>query len=110
MIGYNIDGRYVEKVTKSCANGPYFLSYGSVALVKNVSDDLWAALLKVFDPNEATSIIASAFLRVIYPGVTDSLYYPGAALSKNTMTSLEKRIGHDPENRKQYLWITALSR
>lgn len=114
VIGYIIDGHYVEKAAKSSVKGPYFLSYGSAALIKSVSDDLLIDLFKIFPPNEAYSILCTAGLRVIYPGVTDSRlssryeksflsqYFPGAALSKNTISSLETRIGQDPEKRKQF--------
>lgn len=114
VIGYIIDGHYVEKAAKSSVKGPYFLSYGSAALIKSVSDDLLIDLFKIFPPNEAYSILCAAGLRVIYPGVTDSRlssryeksflsqYFPGAALSKNTISSLETRIGQDPEKRKQF--------
>lgn len=114
VIGYIIDMKYVPKTNKASLEGPNFLSYGSAALVFYLSEDLLQDLLQVFPPNEAYSIYCAAALRVIYPGVTDGRlasryrnsylcqFLPGAALSKNTMTSLENRIGHDPQKRKAF--------
>lgn len=115
-IGYIIDNKYVPKAEtqpKSKVEPPA-LSYGKSALVKSVSQDILDNLLSVYDANNAFAIMAMATLKVIKPGITSKRMsteysrtfvckdYPGAALSKNSITNLLQKIGMDGERRKQF--------
>lgn len=90
------------------------LSYGASALVKSVSKDLLSELLDVYPAGDAYAIMAIATLRVIKPGVTAGRIathynrtfvckdYPGAALSPNSIRSLQQKIGQDGVKRRRF--------
>ena len=114
VIGHIIDHRYVPLKEETAAQGPDFLSYGSAALAKSVSDDLFRDLLDIYAPGEACSIMSMAMLRVIRPSITlcrmsthyqrtfVSRYYPGASMSRNHLGDLLSRIGQDGNRRRAF--------
>lgn len=114
VIGHIVDGKYVPKVEKTAASGPDMLSYGSAAFAKSVSDDIFTDLLSVYPASDANAIMAIATLRIIHPSITAermsthyrrtfvSVYYPGAALSPNTISSFLQKLGQDGCKRKTF--------
>ena len=90
------------------------LSYGTAALIKCVSDDIMSDLLEVFPPNDAFSILSIAALKVAKPRISGkrmasayeqsfvSLYWPGAALSSNSISNLYKKLGADGKKRETF--------
>jgi len=114
VIGHIINHQYVPIHKMDEISKPTMLSYGSSAFVHSVSQDLLDDLLAVYQPEEAFSIMSIASLRVIRPSVTNSRmsaqyeksfiseFYPGAALSTNTVSRLLQKIGQDGQRRKQF--------
>ncbi len=114
VIGHIIDFKFVPKQTAAAVVKPDMLSYGASALVRSVSDDLKADLLKVYTPSDVYSIMSIASLRVTKPGIASSRMsteynrtfvsrdYPGAALSKNSVCGLMNRIGMDGSKRRAF--------
>ena len=121
VIGHIIDYRYVPLAGPAASDGPDMLSYGASALARSVSGDLLSDLLKIYPANEAYSIMAMATLRVIKPKVTLGRmsthyrrtfvcrYYPGAAMSKNTLGGLLQRLGQDGNRRKGFYQLRMAS-
>ena len=113
-IGYIIDHKFVPVCEKTAASGPTMLSYGASALVKSVCDDILTDLLKVFPANDAFSIMSIAALKVIRPRISGSrlgsayntsfvsVFWPGAALSKNSITALYRNLGADGNKRAAF--------
>lgn len=114
VIGHIYEGKFVPVAPRSANKGPEALSYGASALVKSVSDDLYQDMIGIFPIDEIHQIISIASLKVIRPGISSgrlsshyhrsfiSQYYPGAALSKNTVRDLMQRIGMDGEKRRLF--------
>lgn len=114
VIGHIIDGQYVPIVEKTAPTEPDSLSYGAAALVKSVTRDLLADLLKIYPPEQAFAIMALATLRIIKPGMGSNRAathykrtfvckdYPGIALSKNSIAKLLQSLGQDDQKRKQF--------
>ena len=115
VIGHIIDYQFVpipEKI--SGTDEPDMLSYGASALVKSVTADIKADLLSVYDASDAYAIMSLATLRVIKPAITAdrarTYYlrtfvckdYPGAAMSRNSISNLLQRIGMNGSRRKQF--------
>jgi len=113
VIGHIINGEYVPKAEKTIAK-PEEMSYGASALAKSEADDIYSDLLSVYPVNDATAIMAIAFLRVLKPRIASNrytteyertfthVYYPGASLSKNSVTGLLKRLGMDTYKRLEF--------
>lgn len=113
VIGHIVNSTFVP-VHDRCATDADALSYGSAAFVKSVTADILADLLAVFDVKEAFEIIAIATLRILEPRIAIrrysthysrtfvSVFYPGIAISSNTVTSLLERIGKDSAKRKEF--------
>ncbi len=113
VIGHIINGEYVPKADKTMTE-PEEMSYGASALVKSEADDLYSDLLSVYPVNDATAVMAIAFLRVLKPHIASNrytteyertfthIYYPGASLSKNSVTELLKRLGMDTYKRLEF--------
>ncbi len=108
VIGHIIDYKFVPIEDKSKQNTDdnlNMLSFGSSALVYSVTRDLKDDLLAVCDASDAFAIMSIATLRVIKPSIPlcsvsthykrcfVSKYYPGVALSKNSISKLLERIG-----------------
>ena len=114
VIGHIINGEYVPIGKKTAEKGPDMLSYGPAALFRSVSGDILEDLLKVYPAKDAYGIISMACLRVIRPGISclrlkthydrtfTSVFYPGCALSKNSVCSLLNRVGQDGGKRKDF--------
>ena len=117
VIGHIIDHKFVPLPDSSEAKKdaePDMLSYGASALVHSVTRDLFQDLLKVYDPTDVYAMMAIATLKVIKPSVTANRMsvhynrtfvcrdYPGAAMSKNSISSLYQRIGMDGSKRKKF--------
>ena len=114
VVGHIINMQYVPISKKVVSDSPDMLSYGSSALVKSVTEDLFEDLLKVYPANLVYSIMVMSSLKVIKPNVTYgrmsthykrtfiSKYYPGTAISKNTVSNLLQVIGKDGAKRRQF--------
>lgn len=114
VIGHIIDGEYVPVKPKIALKGPSMLSYGSSALVKSVSGDLLKELMQVYPAEDAYRIMAIAALQIISPGLPAkriaseynrtfiSMFYPGIALSQNTISSFYAKLGMDGGKRKEF--------
>jgi len=112
VIGHIIDGAYVPITGQLVVSGPDMLSYGSAAFAKSVSDDLLKDLLDVYQAKDAFTIMVIAALRVIRPGISAdrlnthykrtflSKYYPGVALSSNTVSTFLQKLGQDGSKRR----------
>lgn len=110
VIGHIINLVYVPKVQKTM-DEPEEMSYGMATLVQSQADDLYMDLLSVYPVNDATNIMAIAFLKVLKPHIASnrytteytrtftSVYYKGCSLSKNSVTELMKRTGMDTAKR-----------
>lgn len=104
VIGHIINHRYVPVSSPMASEDADMLSYGASALVKAVTGDLFSNLLDVFDSGEAYAIMSMATLKVVKPRITANRMsthyrrtfvcrdYPGAALSKNSITDLCRRL------------------
>jgi hypothetical protein len=114
VIGHIIDGRFVPKTEETAAEGPEMLSYGSAALVRSVTRDIFSDLLDIYPAQDAYAIMSIATLRVIRPSITANrmsthykrtfvcVDYPGTALSQNTICTFLQRLGQDGGKRQQF--------
>ena len=113
-IGYIIEGRFVPIQDKTALSGPSEFSYGSSALIRDLSADIKDDLLAVYPVNDVYSILALAALKVMRPRISStrlaSAYhssyickvFPGAALSKNSVSDLYQRLGKDGPKRSKF--------
>ena len=111
-IGYIIDHQYVPICEKTAIGKPTMLSYGAAALIKALSEDILRDLLTAYPPNDAFSILALAALKVTKPGISGSrmqsayersfisIFWPDAALSRNSITALYRKVGADGKKRE----------
>lgn len=115
VLGHIVGGRYVPVGGGRAGDaGPDMLSYGASALVRSVSGDLLDDLVDVYGAPDAYAMMAVATLRVIRPSVTSGRLsahygrtfvcrdYPGAALSKNSVADLLRRVGADGARRRRF--------
>lgn len=115
VIGHIIDYKFVPIPEKdTTADEPDMLSYGASALVKSVTADIKEDLLAVYDASDVYTMMALATLRVIKPAITADRArthylrtfvckdYPGAAMSRNSISSLLQRIGMHGSLRRQF--------
>lgn len=114
VIGHIVDGRYVPIQQDTAASGPDMLSYGAAAFVHSQAGDLLSDLLDVYPAKDAFTIMAIASLRVIRPSISAerlgthyrrtfiSKYYPGVALSPNTVCSFLQKLGQDGDKRRLF--------
>ena len=105
-IGHIFQGRFVP-VSEPVAEQGEYLSYGLAALLYREGEDLMSDLLAVYPIDVACSIFTMACLKVQRPRIPNcklastyersflTEYFPGMALSKNTVTNLLKRLGMD---------------
>ncbi len=113
VIGYIYDGKFVS-VSDLQESVPIELSYGALALIKSVSKDILNDLLDVYGIDAGYQIMAIAALRVAIPHVTDSrlsthykrtfacVFYPGVAISKNSVCDLHQKIGMNGPKRREF--------
>ena len=90
------------------------LSYGSSALVHSESEDLLQDLLCIYRPEDAYRIMAIASIKVLHSNVTHNRlrqqydrtfirrYYPGVALSLNTVGHFFEALGQDLDKRQSF--------
>ena len=114
VIGYIIDYKFVPLQSKISDDGPQMLSYGGAAFAHSLCGDLMQDLLAVYPPNDAYSIMSIALMRVLRPHISSSriasayrgsfvsVYYPGAAISKNSISSLFQKLGEDGKKREAF--------
>ena len=110
VIGHIYNGKFVPLENKRIlpTDFPEIAVYGNAAVVNSVSADIFQDLTDIFELRQAVSIIATAQVRVISPGIIDSeiqakykdsflqIYYPNAQLSKNLIGDLLQSIGKHP--------------
>ena len=113
VIGYIHNGRFVP-VSDLSGSEPQELSFGALALVRSVSDDILNDLLDVYGIDAGYQIMAIAALRVAIPHVTDnrlsthyrrtfaSVFYPDLAISKNSVCGLHQLLGMNGPKRKEF--------
>ena len=99
---------------KKADRTPEHLSFGSSALAYSVSDDVYLDLVSIYEIGVAFTAMATAMIRVTRPSVTScrmakayresfvSRYFPGVALSKNTICSFYEKLGMDGEKRRAF--------
>jgi hypothetical protein len=114
VVGHIVGGLFVPIQDKTAGGGSDMLSYGAAALAKSVAADILSDLLDVYPISDAYSIMAIASLRAIKPKITAarmsshykrtfvSVFYPGAAVSKNSVGTLQQKIGQDGGKRKRF--------
>jgi hypothetical protein len=114
VLGHIVGGRFIPVKEETAAKGPEMLSYGSCALVKSVTRDLFDNILDTYPVDDAYAIMAIATLRVIKPAVTSNRLsthyrrtfvckdYPGAALSANSVCTLLQKVGQDGAKRAAF--------
>ena len=115
VIGHIINGMYIPLVDSVSRTAiPEMLSFGASAFAESQSRDIYSDLLKVYSIGEAKSIMALASLKVLKPRIKSvrmrseyerqyiSLYYPGAALSPNSISDLYKAIGKAGKRRRSF--------
>ena len=108
VIGYIVDNQYVPLPDTAGSQNkeyPATLSWAGATLLKTVAEDIVKDLLEVFEIKRVFTIIAMAMLRVLKPHIGSnrftthynnsfvSVYYPGAALSKNSICTLLSQLG-----------------
>ena len=114
VIGHIVDGKYVPVNAPVADAKPEMLQYGASAFVYSVSADLIEDLLDIFAAKDAYSIMTIASLRVMRPSISSnrlaslyrktfiSRYYPGAALSENTVSAFLSHLGEDRTKRRAF--------
>ena len=115
VVGHIINFKFVPVDNKASTEAkPKMLSYGSVALAKSVCDDITDDLLAVYDAGKVYSIMSLAIIRVIRPSTPlsrvsahyrrtfTSVFFPGAAVSQNSLGSLIDYLGVDEDRRKAF--------
>ena len=119
VVGHIVDGVYVPKQKAVLDAVPDMLSYGAVAFVHSVSSDLMSELLEVYNAKDAYCIMAIATLRIIKPGITGmrmgthyrrtfvSKYYPGIAISPNSVCNFYQMLGQAGHLRKSFYQLRA---
>ena len=104
VIGHIVDGKYVPVNAPVADAKPEMLQYGASAFVYSVSADLIEDLLDIFAAKDAYSIMTIASLRLasFYRKTFISRYYPGAALSENTVSAFLSHLGEDRTKRRAF--------
>ena len=112
IIGHITGLKFVPKIRKAAV--PESLSYGSAALVRSVTRDIFSELLAIYPPQDASAIMAIATVRAIRPSVTVGRLpfyykrtsvcadYPGIDLSPRGAWAFLKRLGQDGGRRRRF--------
>lgn len=113
VVGHIIEGKFVPLV-EEVSRIPMFLSYGSSALIRSFSDDVYDDLLSVYPIDDARMIMVMASLKVVKPSMRCgrysseyertfiSVYYPDCPLSKNKIGNFVSAIGMDSDKREKF--------
>ncbi len=119
VIGHICDGRFVPIDEPKADPLPKMLSYGTAAFVHSVSEDLLSDLLDTYPAKDAYTIMTIASLRIIRPGIASnrlavhykrtfiSQYYPGIALSPNTVSAFLQKLGANGTARERFYKLRA---
>jgi hypothetical protein len=119
-IGYIYNGEFVPRNASVSDAKPEFLSFGTSALVYSHSHDLFKDLCTVFSLPDALKIITLASLKVLKPHIANSrmraqyercfisIYYPGVALSANTICKFLNNLGTDSIRRREFYKVRML--
>lgn len=114
VIGHIVDGKYVPVNAPVADARPEMLQYGASAFVHSVSADLLSDLLETFAAKDAYTIMTIASLRVMRPSIPSgrlasfyrktfiSKFYPGVALSENTVSSFLNDLGEARAKRRNF--------
>ena len=114
VIGHIINGKYVPVNAPVADARPEMLQYGASAFVHSVSADLLSDLLETFAAKDAYTIMTIASLRVMRPSIPSgrlasfyrktfiSKFYPGVALSENTVSSFLNDLGEARAKRRAF--------
>ena len=114
VVGHIINYKYVPIPEINIYSGPTKLQYGLSTLIKNLTEDVYEDLLKIFPASHAASIMAIASLKIIHKNCPDQLlstnykrtfltkYFPGVPLSKNFVSTLYGKIGMDDAKREEF--------
>lgn len=114
VIGHIINGKYVPVNAPVADARPEMLQYGASAFVHSVSADLLSDLLETFAAKDAYTIMTIASLRVMRPSIASgrlasfyrktfiSKFYPGAALSENTVSAFLNDLGEARAKRRAF--------
>ncbi len=70
VIGYIIDGKYIEKI-ESISKSYEVKEYGLTTLLDNISQSIISSLREVYSDEDALKIYVIALLRSAYGNVTD---------------------------------------
>lgn len=105
-VGHIVDGRFIALASKS-VKCPDMASFGASAFVRSCSMDLLDDLYAAYPVEEAWKIMAIASLRVLKPQISNkrllseysrtfiSHYYPGIALSENSVCQFLQKLGQN---------------
>lgn len=121
VIGHIVGGAFVPLREKAGSAGPDCLSYGAVALARDCLGDLLGDLYEVYEVKDAQTIACIALLRAAKPGVKcsrlgthyrrtfASVFFPGLALSKDSVCDFLQRLGRDGAKRRE-LFLRRMAR
>ena len=114
VIGHICDGKFIPLIAPVACSEPDMLSYGAAAFMKSCAEDLMKDLYACYEINDARKIMTIAALRVLKPRIASrrlnteyqrtfvSIYYPGVALSDNTVSKFLQDLGKDGAKRKAF--------
>ena len=115
LLGHIYDFKFVPLGRPlTSVNEPAIREWGLAAFMRSVSDDIIEDLCKCYELKEAHTILVMAMLRLIrrsipasrfsvyYRKTFLSVFYPGLALSENTVCKLLRNIGTDDEKRHDF--------
>lgn len=114
VIGHIVNGQYVPLIANVSRAEPNMLSYGASAFVQSCAEDLLQDLYAVYSVTDAQRIMALASLRVLKPKIASHRisteyqrtfvcrYYPGLALSSNTVSNFLQKLGEDGKRREAF--------
>ena len=114
VIGHIYNMTFIPLQEKTLPTQVTELSYGAATFAKSVSEDVFSDLAKVFEIKEAITIMAAAIVKTLRPAITMrryateydrtfvSEYFPGAALSKNSISNLINRLGKNVDKLRAF--------
>jgi len=114
VIGHIVNGQFIALNQSVKASLPSSLSYGAPAFVHSCEGDLMEDLYAAFSVTDAQRIMVIASLRVLKPRISArrlnseyqrsflSLFYPGVALSENTVSSFFQDLGKNGARRRNF--------